>query len=59
MIWKRLSHRCHLTGRSFLKSTLQNTTNRVKNMKMGSNDAMTGLKKRPAASRAGTKANRR
>ena len=39
-----------------LKSTLQNTTNRVKNINIGSNDAMIGLKKVAAPARAGTKA---
>lgn len=47
---------CQRTGRNLLKSTLQNTTNRVKNINIGSNDAMMGLKKVAAPAMAGTKA---
>ena len=50
-------HRCHHTGLSPWKSTLQNVTKSTKNIKTGNRASITGAKNAAAPSSTGTNAN--
>ena len=57
--WNTLTQKCHATGRSLWKSTLQNVTKRMKNMNIGSMASKIGSKNLAAASNCGVNAKMR
>ena len=57
--WNTLTQRCHVTGRSLWKSTLQNVTKRIKNINIGRMASKIGSKNIAASSSCGVKAKMR